>query len=146
MTIKWDKRFLEMAQVVAQWSKDTRGVGCVLVDDDKTILSTGFNGFPRGVLDDGRLLNKVEKLKIVVHAEANAVAAAARHGHAIKGSTAYITRRPCTQCAALLIQAGVKRVMSIQADEGSWAENMECAVRLLLEAGVRFELGSGGSE
>jgi dCMP deaminase len=53
MTKKWDKRFMELAKQVSTWSKDkSTGVGAVIVNDKKKVLSLGFNGFPRGVDDD----------------------------------------------------------------------------------------------
>src|ERR1700733_10470099 len=98
---KWALRFLRVAMEIASWSKDPRHkVGCVIVDDDRNQLSGGYNGFPRRVADDHRLEDSThtvaesEKLLIMIHAEANAVAAAARNGHSIKGSIVYITRPP----------------------------------------------------
>ena len=137
----WDKKFLDAATLVASWSKDpSTNVGCVITDDDHNQLSGGFNGFPRGIVDDYRLTDRETKLKLIVHAEANAVAAAARNGHALKGSTAYITLPPCSQCAALLIQAGVYRVVFLSGVKPSkWELDWELAQGLLSEAGIKFE-------
>lgn len=137
MNDKWDLRFLQSADHVSTWSKDTRKqVGCVIVDSDYNQLSGGFNGFPRGISDDGRLDEKSTKLKMIVHAEANAVATAARNGHSLKGSTAYITHPPCSQCAALMIQAGVDRVVFFSGDKNSsWREDWELSMSMLREAG-----------
>lgn len=136
----WDKRFLEAAINVSDWSKDPhRRVGCIIVDDDHNQLSGGYNGFPRGIADDHRLHTKEVKLKLIVHAEANAVAAAARNGHSLKGSTTYITRPPCTQCAALLIQSGVKRVVFLTGTTLSkWESDWKLAEALLSEAKVEW--------
>lgn len=138
----WDDRWMSVAQMVAGWSKDPRRkVGCVIVDADNNQLSGGYNGFPRGIADDKRLEDRPLKLKITVHAEANAVAAAARNGHSIKGETAYITHNPCSQCACLLIQAGIKRVVyQIQLGHSyDWTEDFKLAINLLEEAGVKVE-------
>lgn len=136
----WDQRFAAQALHISTWSKDpNKKVGCVIVDADHNQLSGGYNGFPRGVRDDLRLNEKVTKLMLIVHAEANAVAGAARNGHSLKGGAAYITAPPCTQCAALLIQAGIRRVIFPMGDpKSSWAGNVEMAKVLLNEAGVAF--------
>ena len=143
MISNWDRKFISIARLTASWSKDPRTkVGCIIVDDDHNQLSGGFNGFPRGVADDGRLEDRETKLKIVVHAEANAVATAARNGHSLKGSTAYITLPPCCQCASLLIQAGVKKVVfphRFLTDDShpGWSDSFKSAEDLLIEAGVQ---------
>ena len=72
--MKWDKRFLDLSQLISSWSKDpSTKVGAVVVDDDRRVISLGYNGFPRGVSDDERLDNRESKYKIVTHAEANAL-------------------------------------------------------------------------
>lgn len=138
----WDTRWLSQARGVASWSRDPRRkVGCIIVDSDNNQLSGGYNGFPRGIADDDRLNNRDLKNKIVVHAEANAIAGAARNGHSIKNATAYITHNPCTQCACLLIQAGIQRVV-FEIQKGysmDWTPDFELAVSLLKEAGVDLE-------
>lgn len=135
---KWDRRFLRLAANLATWSKDPNTkVGCLIMDNDRNQLAGGYNGLPRGVVDNERLVDREMKLKIVVHAEANAVAGAARNGHSLKGGIAYITFPPCSQCAALLIQAGVVRVVYYRADASTkWAESQLTALQLLTEAGV----------
>lgn len=137
----WDRKFLSAALLVASWSKDpSTQVGCVITDGDHNQLSGGFNGFPRGIADDDRLHDRETKLKLIVHAEANAVAAAARNGHALKGSTAYVTLPPCSQCAALLIQAGVYRVVFVSGTRPSkWELDWVLAQGLMSEAGIEFE-------
>ena len=139
----WDRRFMDLAIAMSDWSKDPRRkVGCVVIDDDHNQLSGGFNGFPRGIKDDYRLENRDLKLKMVVHAEANAVAAAARNGHSIKGGTMYVTRALCTQCAALVIQAGIKRVVALSNDDekqSKWADEFVLAASMLAEAQVQYE-------
>lgn len=133
---------METAQNIAEWSKDPRRkVGCVIVDDDNVQLSGGFNGFPRGIADDGRLNDRNLKNKMVIHAEANAVAAAARKGNSLMGATAYVTHNPCSQCAALFIQAGITRVVYTKQEGHSedWVEDFRLALELLIEARVKFE-------
>jgi len=137
----WDRKFIEMAVLVSSWSKDpSTKVGCVIADSDHAQLSEGFNGFPRGIADDGRLEVREMKYRLIVHAEANAIAAAARNGHSLKGATAYVTFSPCPQCAALLIQAGIVRVVTIAgATPAHWLAECEIAQAMLREAGVKYE-------
>ena len=121
---KWDKRFMEMAEVVGSWSscyQENRHVGAVIVKD-KRILTTGYNGAPSGVescVEKGDCLRK--KLNIpsgtrheicyAVHAEQNAICQAAKMGISIEGATIYVTHQPCTICTKMIINAGIKRVI-----------------------------------
>ncbi len=135
----WDQRWMQLAESVAQWSKDPRRkVGCLIVDADNNQLSGGYNGFPRGIADDERLNDRETKLKIVVHAEANAVAAAARNGHSVKGATAYVTHYVCSRCVCLLIQAGISRVVTSgqQGYSKEWEQDFALGLTLLVEDGV----------
>ncbi len=137
---RWDHRFLEMARLLATWSKDpSTKVGCVVVGPDREIRSTGFNGFPRGVEDsEERLNDRKLKYEIICHAEANAVFHAARIGVSLKGCTAYVTWPPCVRCAGSLIQAGID-VVAYPAGlviPGRWQENFQLSWAILHEAGV----------
>lgn len=137
---RWDARFLALAMHMAEWSKHrTTKVGCVVVDDDRRIRATGYNGFPRGVTDlPERLADRPTKLLLSVHAEANAVATAARSGASLAGCTAYVTHPPCAACAALLTQAGIRRVVFQGRLREDWADS-EAAARLIMdEAGVAW--------
>ena len=67
---KWDMRFLDMAKMVGSWSKDpSTQVGAAIVDNDRRVISVGYNGFPKGVADNERLEDREEKYKMIVHAE-----------------------------------------------------------------------------
>ena len=140
---KWDHRFMQMARLVSTFSKDpSTGVGCVIVDDRQRIVSTGFNGLPRSVIDSPERLNNRElRLSLTLHAEQNAVLFAERP---ILGTTCYVwPLPPCSRCAALLIQAGVSRVVA--PEPGSqlaerWGESIELAVMALREAGVQVDI------
>ena len=138
-TADWPTRFLALAEHIASWSKDpSTRVGCVIVDDERRILATGYNGFPRGVEDHPRrLADRPAKHLFTVHAEANAVAAAARSGVSLHGATAYVTHPCCAQCAALLIQAGVRSVVTRDVEmRPEWETSLEAAGLMLHEAGV----------
>lgn len=137
---KWDVRFLDLASLVASWSKDPSSkVGCVISNSNHIILSVGFNGMPRGVDDDKLLEVRSVKLEAVIHAEENALLFA-RGG--VAGATAYVTHHPCTSCSSKLIQAGIARIMYLgNADfEARWAENLCIATLLLTQAGVVVEV------
>lgn len=125
----WDDRFLELADLVAGWSKDPRTqVGAVIVRPDKTVASVGFNGFPRGLADDVRLHDRSRKHELVVHAEMNAILHAREP---LAGYTLYCTLAPCVRCAVHVVQAGIARVVhgAVHPDHGG-------AAAVFAEAGV----------
>lgn len=133
---KWDTRFLELAELVASWSKDpSRKVGAVIVRPDRTIAGVGYNGFPRGVVDNEARYNDREvKYQLVVHAEANAILSA---GESVKGMTLYGTLYPCCECAKLIIQSGIRTVIVPRVEaEPRFAESMAHAAQMFFEAGV----------
>lgn len=143
-TRKWDDRYMDMALRISGWSKDPRRkVGCYVVDPiTGAELSHGYNGFPREVKDDDRLDNRALKMLMVVHAEANAVANAARLGRRLEGGWAYITKQPCSQCAALLIQVGITRVVYqyVEPRTDQWKESERVALDMLRETSIEVEV------
>ena len=138
MCEKWDQRFLGLAAEVAQWSKDPNTkVGAVIVRDDRTVASLGFNGFARGISDTpDRLADRTHKLALTVHAEMNAILSS----HVpVRGLTLYATLPCCDRCAAHIIQAGIRRVVTLPAEEpqaARWGESFERARAMFEEAGV----------
>lgn len=108
--LELDKRYLRMAGV---WSENSycvrRQVGCLVVKD-KMIISDGYNGTPSGFENVCEDENNVTK-PYVLHAEANAITKLARCGNSSDGATMYVTDSPCIECAKLIIQAGIKRVV-----------------------------------
>ena len=105
-----DRRYLRMARIWAENSYcDRRKVGALMVKD-RTIISDGYNGTPAGfenICEDEHGVTK----PYVLHAEANAITKVARSGNSSEGSTLYITASPCLDCAKLIIQAGIRRVV-----------------------------------
>ena len=96
----WDRRFLELADHIAGWSKDpSRGVGAVIVGPNKQILATGYNGLPRGVDDRPERLERPAKYDLIVHAEMNAIVHCARDGISPVNATIYVTFMPCIRCS-----------------------------------------------
>lgn len=143
MTSKWDKRFMELAKQVSTWSKDkSTGVGAVIVNDKKKVLSLGFNGFPRGVDDDVESRHeRPEKNHYVVHAERNALDEAET---SLEGATIYCTFFTCSTCAHGIIQKGLKRVVAPEPDWNAerYAETQKHAMQMYKEAGVEVDFYS----
>ena len=130
---------MQLAEHVATRSKDpSTQVGAVLVRD-RTVISSGYNGFPRGVND--RVPERFErplKYMFTIHAEENALLNAARIGVKTEGATCYVTPLPpCIQCAKALVQCGVKEiVVETSGDQSRWAESAQQARELLASSGV----------
>lgn len=139
---KWDTRWLEMANLVASWSKDpSTKVGAVCVDPElKYPLSLGYNGFARGVSDHSeRYDDRETKYEYVVHAEVNAIAQATLVGHKLRDSIMYCTMFPCHRCTAVVINAGVKEILVPFAEiPERWKDSMDIAKQMCKEAGVKL--------
>jgi len=108
--ISWDAYFIAIAHTVKLRSEDPRTqVGCVIVDEENHIVSTGYNGLPPNYnMSNGAWANRDIKYKNVLHAEINAL------GHAskpVRGGTLYCTLSPCIHCAQAIVAAGIKRVV-----------------------------------
>ncbi len=105
-----DYRYLRMAQI---WAENSycirRQVGCLVVKE-KMIISDGYNGTPSGFENVCEDDNKVTK-PYVLHAEANAITKLARSSNNSDGATLYVTASPCIECAKLIIQSGIRRVV-----------------------------------
>lgn len=129
---KFDKAYLEMATV---WARNSyckrRQVGALIVKD-RMIISDGYNGTPSGfenVCEDEDGVTK----PYVLHAEANAITKVAKSGNSSEGATLYVTASPCVECAKLIIQAGIRRVVykdSYRLNDG---------IELLQRAGIEVE-------
>lgn len=127
--IMLDQRYLKMAAI---WSQNSyckrRQVGALLVKD-KMIISDGYNGTPSGFENNCEDENNQTK-PYVLHAEANAITKVAKSGNSSEGATMYVTSSPCLECAKLIIQAGIRRVV--------YTENYRSAdgINLLTRAGI----------
>lgn len=129
---------MDLASQVAKRSKDpSTQVGCVIVSEEKVVVSTGYNGIPAGVDDKDERMQRPAKYLWTSHAEENAVAQAAKVGARLKNGTAYVTHPPCCRCARMLIQAGIT---TVYVGEGVLlgipAEETEAARTMFREAGV----------
>ncbi len=109
----WDEYFLEIAKVVSTRSTcDRANVGAVIAKN-KVILSTGYNGAPRGLPHCDDVGHEIAGGHCIrtIHAEANAIAQAARNGAPIEGATIYLTISPCYDCFKMMINGGIKEVV-----------------------------------
>jgi len=142
---KWDKRFMEMAELISTWSscyQENRKIGAVIVKD-KRIMTTGYNGAPSGIkscVEKGECLRRVKnvpsgtraELCYAIHAEQNAILQAARLGLSLLGAILYCTHQPCVICSKMIVNSGIKKV---------WYKNPypdEFAVQILTEAKVEL--------
>ena len=130
---KLDIRYLRMARIWAENSYCKRRQVGALVVKDKMIISDGYNGTPSGfenICEDDNNLTK----PYVLHAEANAITKLARSSNNSEGSTLYVTASPCIECAKLIIQSGITRVV--------YAEKyrLEDGINLLKRAGIEVVL------
>lgn len=129
---KFDRSYLEMASVWAKNSYCTRRqVGAILVKD-RMIISDGYNGTPSGFENVCEDENGVTK-PYVLHAEANAITKVAKSSNSSLGATLYVTASPCMECAKLIIQAGISRVVYLE------EYRITDGVDLLRRAGIRVE-------
>jgi dCMP deaminase len=143
----WDKRFLELAKLVSSWSKDpSTKVGAVIVDDQNIIVSVGFNGFPKGIQDDDRLNHRDSKYQIIVHAENNALMFAKRP---LNDCTIYTYPfMPCPRCAGMIIQSGIKRIVTYEntISRHRWDIDFAISRELFNEAKIILEEWPSGRE
>ena len=138
--ISWEEYFMGVASLSALRSKDpSTQVGACIVNNDKRIVSIGYNGFPKGANDDifpwnreGGVLDT--KYAFVVHAEANAILNATT---SIEGSTVYVTLFPCHECTKLIIQSGIKEIVYVE-NKYSHTDSHKAAVKMLEAANVKM--------
>lgn len=141
---KWDKRFVDMVNLVASWSSCIRRqVGAVIVKD-KRVLGVGYNGAPAGVKScnergvcirdkQGIQSGTNRELCYAVCAEQNAILEAGKSRCDLRDSTMYCSLTPCSTCAKLIINAGIKRVVCLDKYPDDFS------LKLLKEAGVQLE-------
>lgn len=137
----WNKRYIELAQLVALWSKDpTTKVGAVAIGLDPRNIALGFNGFPPGINDDDRLHDRAIKHRLIQHAERN-VLDNARFD--LTGATIVTTRFPCHGCAKSIVTRGIVRVVCpLMPVDPIWKESSDWAHKILNEARVWIDIQS----
>ena len=127
--LQLDKRYLRMARIWAENSYCIRRQVGALIVKDKMIISDGFNGTPSGfenICEDEDGKTKA----YVLHAEANAITKVAKSANASDGATLYVTTSPCIECAKLIIQSGIKKVVYCE------PYRIDDGIRLLKRAGI----------
>lgn len=119
MDQKWRNRFMDMAIMVATWSKEPYvKVGAVFVDKNKRVLAMGYNGFPSGFNDNDTCCKDADFIKNnIIHAELNGIANAVRYGVSLESSILFCTRPPCTRCTSVLKQVGVEEIICKHQDD-----------------------------
>ena len=137
--ISWDEYFMGVAKLAARRSKDpSTQVGACIVSPENIIISTGYNGMPKGCSDDefhwGREGTET-KYPYVVHAELNAILNA--NGRDLRGSRVYVALFPCNECAKAIIQSGVREVVYLSDKYAGTKENL-ASKRMLDAAGVKY--------
>ena len=131
--ISWEAYFMGIAHLSALRSKDpSTQVGAVIVDDERKVVSIGYNGLPKGCSDDtfpwgreGGMLDT--KYAYVVHAELNAILNSPRP---VKGCTVYVSLFPCNECAKAIIQSGITRIV-YEDDKYADTEGVKASKRML---------------
>ena len=134
-----------LAREVSSWSKDRTKIGAVAINDDRQVLSMGFNGFPKGIDDSKeRLENRETKLKYVVHAEMNCIYNAGHNGVSLKNSTLFVYGLPtCSECAKGVIQSGIKHVFMCYPEiinDGPWGQSFKDSREMFFEAKIPWNL------
>ena len=138
---KWDRRWLDLAEYVSHWSKDPSTKVGTVIAKGKRFVSLGYNGFPEGVDDsEERYKDRDLKIKIICHAEMNAIIFAQRD---LSGCTIYTYPfLPCPRCAADVIQSGIRRCIAPKMPEHlkeRWGKEMDLSVQIFNEAGVEVQ-------
>lgn len=137
---KWNNRFLELSKNISGWAKDpSTKVGSIIVDKDRRIISTGYNGFPSKIEDTEELYNNRDmKYNMILHAEENAILFSKQD---LTDCTIYTyPLPPCSRCASKIIQSGITEVVSVFSDNERWKDNLELSCWMLTSAGVSYKL------
>lgn len=137
---KWVRRYLKLAEHVADWSKDpSTKVGAVIIGPGNRPVSFGFNGFHRGADDSmSNYADKEYKHRHIIHAEVNAILNAQC---SLQGCEIYVTHPPCQHCAGVIVQVGITTVYCNRPDEkfmNRW--KLEDTVNLLQSKGISLKI------
>jgi dCMP deaminase len=134
---------MKLAREISTWSKDPSSkIGAVIVNDDRRILATGYNGFPKGIEDtEERLNDREQKYPRIVHAEMNVIYNATYSGVSLDGAKLYVYGLPvCNECAKGIIQVGIKEVYVAQECidlRPHWLESYQRTLDMFNEVGIK---------
>ena len=141
--ISWDEYFMGIALLAAKRSKDpSTQVGACIVNENKKIMSMGYNGFPIGCDDDDFPWDREgecsydTKYPYVCHAELNAILN--NRGGSLEGCSIYVALFPCCECAKAIIQSGIKKVLYIS-DKYADSDSTRASKRMMDAAGVEYK-------
>lgn len=140
MNDKWNLRFIYLAQSISMWSHDpSTKVGSIIVDKNKRIVSTGYNGFPQKIEDSvDHYDNREIKYEMILHAEENAILFAKRD---LTDCTIFtFPLAPCSRCAAKIIQSGITSVVSVFASDVRWNNSLELACEMFTQANISYKI------
>ena len=150
--MNWNEYYIGLLEPISRKSKDPRTkVGAVIVDQEYGLISTGFNGFPKGVKDlPERYNDRPTKYKFIAHADTNAIDIAAKQGKATNHGIMYLPWYPCSNCTKSIINCGIKKVV-IDGREyeekekhwTAWKEDIDISKIMMSEAGVELEIYKG---
>jgi dCMP deaminase len=151
--MNWDEYFFDIIGSISKKSKDpSTMVGCLIVSPNNEIVSSGFNGFPRGVEDNPTVVaeryERSQKLLFTEHAERNAIYAAARRGTPLEGCKIYIEWHPCADCMRAIIQTGIKEIITNgrsglfndEALQDRWSKHIQASETMAKEAEVEIRI------
>jgi dCMP deaminase len=147
----WDAYFQPLVYNIAAKSKDRSSkYGAIITDVSRRILSTGYNGIPRGLEYREDYHSRPDKYMYFVHAEQNAIYAAAANGVAVEGGCIYLIKPPCAECVKGIIQAGIGEVIYYEQhsemdttqmlDVDVWRATLEAAANMLRLTGTTIRL------
>jgi len=143
----WIKRWMDLACLVASWSKDrSRKTGAVIIDERNNLIAIGWNGFVRGVNDEiASRQVRPDKYKWTEHAERNAIYNAAANGHPVKNCYMFIPWYPCADCARAIIQSGIIKLYCTEPDwiDEQWSIDFAIVCEMLEEAEITVEFVEG---
>lgn len=138
--LTWDEYFMGIAMLSAMRSKDpSTQVGACIVNDDKRIMSMGYNGMPRCCSDDEYPWDRDgvglgSKYLYVCHAEFNAILNCERN---VRDCTVYVTLFPCNECAKAIVQSGIKEIVYME-DKYADSDSVKASKRMFDTAGVKY--------
>lgn len=152
----WDNRWAKILVVMAEWSEDTSSkYSALIVDKKNRLISSGFNGIPRGIKLRPAHHLRPDKHHHFVHAEVNAILNAAAVGVSVEGCVSYLIQPPCGQCAGAIINAGISMIKYLRPhnftdpkyleESTGWRASLQSAMEDLSEAGIPLvQIGGEG--
>lgn len=142
-TEKWNNRIMNIAHTISEWSEDeSRGVGAVIVNPKTmVIVSTGYNGLPRGLKVNKTRLQKPNKYIYTEHAERNAIYNAVANGININNCEIFVTLFPCCDCARAIIQSGITKVKTFEPNlnDSKYGESFKASLEMFKECYIEVE-------